>query len=598
MMFSRDLFRASTCIARSDATLLVIQAVAVRIFGSFNKLMQPLEVPVLCVDTTASPQSQPQSQSQPQPQSQPQAQSQPQSKTRNGSRTTTTSHQDQASVRRESQSQTLLKSRLPLSREVEPKVGVRLSLNSPFSQNQFKYENGLQIFYDSENISEWSKFVPLRFTERERNLLSILEGALEVSEYTDKVDVIHRGNKFGIIKKEIHETLSVISGLYVAHNFISGQGLTLSTSNKDKEAFFSEVFELGRRYKMVNPDKMRTNYGKLMFLLMDLPSALPTFSHKPIQSVNKLLTSRGCMSLLKDPNILTATACITSSVASDRAIQVEARKRSRENIIQKFSSKMSEEEIKLVLDSVTDSNTHLLTYRHPIDQMINYLTKYFHPNHPENGFSLAISHGKNGSKLTHSHGLQFNFVYQTLQLWREMEHNIFKLWYITDNDLLNCKNPYKLCNTGQGLHRVQSAPQVLSTIRGVLNGIKSRVGGRWVGLEVIHLGDRDVPNALVVIDKYCQVPRILTPIVSVLDNLDILDSDPALHFFVKSHGGLVSAKKKILCDFFQHGFDGSGDDGGSCIDGRLTSCWNWCSKIEKKPFYPLFLLSGFLGLDV
>eukprot|EP00039_Didymoeca_costata_P030437 m.29538 g.29538 ORF g.29538 m.29538 type:complete len:56 (-) comp8113_c0_seq1:45-212(-) len=36
---------------------------------------------------------------------------------------------------------------------------------------------------------------------------------------------------------------------------------------------------------------------------------------------------------------------------------------------------------------------------------------------------------------------------------------------------------------------------------------------------------------------------------------------------------------------------------GSCIDGRLTSAWNWCSTLPDKPFFPIFRLSGFVGFD-
>ncbi|KAA6362068.1 MAG: hypothetical protein EZS28_042404, partial [Streblomastix strix] len=32
--------------------------------------------------------------------------------------------------------------------------------------------------------------------------------------------------------------------------------------------------------------------------------------------------------------------------------------------------------------------------------------------------------------------------------------------------------------------------------------------------------------------------------------------------------------------------------------GRLTSCWNWCSKLEKKEeIFSVFLLCGFIGFD-
>jgi len=85
----------------------------------------------------------------------------------------------------------------------------------------------------------------------------------------------------------------------------------------------------------------------------------------------------------------------------------------------------------------------------------------------------------------------------------------------------------------------------------------------------------------------------------VLESLDaVAEEDAAIGELIEAEFGSVDrCRKIILRDFFRFGFDGSGDDGGSCIDGRLTSSWNWSSKIEKKAYFPIFLLAGFVGFD-
>lgn len=104
------------------------------------------------------------------------------------------------------------------------------------------------------------------------------------------------------------------------------------------------------------------------------------------------------------------------------------------------------------------------------------------------------------------------------------------------------------------------------------------------------------------IDKYTQVPRILHPVVMVIKEIPKLYRDYNMRQYIDSKfNGVENCKKMILGDFFRHAFDGSGADNffdaGSCIDGRLTSAWNWCSKLERKPYYHLFKVAGFVGFD-
>jgi hypothetical protein len=98
-------------------------------------------------------------------------------------------------------------------------------------------------------------------------------------------------------------------------------------------------------------------------------------------------------------------------------------------------------------------------------------------------------------------------------------------------------------------------------------------------------------------DKYSQIYRILLPICNTLSQIPQLTETPSIRSYIEQEfGSPENLIRDILCDFFRHGFDGSGADNffdaGSCIDGRLTSAWNWCSLIEKKRYFHVFLLTG------
>lgn len=173
---------------------------------------------------------------------------------------------------------------------------------------------------------------------------------------------------------------------------------------------------------------------------------------------------------------------------------------------------------------------------------------------------------------------------------------MFRLWFLAEQDLLSENVSYRLRDTGQGLNRVQGAPKTSHMMHTILHKAQQRVG-TWIGSSVIHMGDHNVPNALLFIDKYTQIYRILLPICNTLSLIPSLAQKPAIRSYIDDEfGSTENLVCEILGDFFRHGFDGSGADNffdaGSCIDGRLTSAWNWCGSLEKKRYFHIFLLTG------
>jgi hypothetical protein len=497
---------------------------------------------------------------------------------------------------------------------------------------------------------EMAKFVPLRLEYDERRYLRLLESVVDSAEYTDRVDSIpvsqqtsHRS--IALVLKNI---CSLLSGLVIAHD-ASDSTVKSVLTNRDFtkfKTFYRKVFEIGRRYKILNPERMRESYFKMMYFLQDLnkPEVSELFDFccvEPVQTVYSLLESKPSASfaLLSDPLLETATTEISSKGKTKYKVQDEIRakesaikrltakyspgrslrpQRSRFNMSSFFSSRagddssadedatptLSRDEIERCVYSICDYQSFLRFNQQPCERMIELLEKYFGTPSSDPSASLSIAEGDAGARLTHSHSRQYTFVLQSLTLWAEVMKDMFRLWHAAEADLLDPKNPYVRTQTGQGLQRIQKAPRVYAIMVEILARVQKRLGG-WVGSSTIHLGDENVPNALIFIDKYMQVPKILGPVVLVVEKIETESGyrtgTPGLAEVVDALGGAEQLQREILRDFFRHGFDGSGGDtffeAGSCVDGRLTSAWNWCSQIETKPYYPVFQLTGFTGFD-
>lgn len=227
-----------------------------------------------------------------------------------------------------------------------------------------------------------------------------------------------------------------VTTCWTLQDYRRGQDLVKNRDFKQNEAFFKAVFEVGRRYKIMNPDRMRATYGKLLYMLMDTaieqvaellefscvsydpplalsmssPAMVPLATacrrdahgsrlllYRPLLTVRKYLEAAGASAVLDDPRLEIATAEIDGSPDRPRAaIQADlARKESARKALARAhaTNQCPPDDLLSAVYSLADHHTYLLYNRDPVERMIEYLHQYFHPRKIDGNWSLAISSG-------------------------------------------------------------------------------------------------------------------------------------------------------------------------------------------------------------
>ena len=220
----------------------------------------------------------------------------------------------------------------------------------------------LQLAADSGSLPEWwsgkaialdwfverSRYIPLRLTHEERKFLRMLQAVVRaryvypvacygldyltayvpqvfahpsppslshsLSNYTNKVDkpasTFKRPGMRAVLAT--NEIAGVLCALVSATDYAKGCELMSNGTFGTNEAFFQQVLELGRRHKIRNPEKMRSSYGSLMYILQDSQTTesleyLGFSCVRPVHTVYELLEQRGGLGVLRDSRLAIAT---------------------------------------------------------------------------------------------------------------------------------------------------------------------------------------------------------------------------------------------------------------------------------------------------
>ena len=229
------------------------------------------------------------------------------------------------------------------------------------------------------SVKERSKYIPLRLSMGERKMLRLVEAIMSCCDYTTDVDKEFKSSTRRTYS-QLKRIQSVLRGMVTSCDYNAGKKLLENddddndddeNSNEegtdnggrafsDYETFFRQMFEIARRHKIMNPEKMRSEYGKLIYLLQDAvsPSIQPhlSFSCKgSIETVYKFLEERNGLDMLEDKYIEIATREVLAGKKSRAQISHEIKQKEKAVSLlkQKYrTASLSSEDIHLCLYSI------------------------------------------------------------------------------------------------------------------------------------------------------------------------------------------------------------------------------------------------------
>lgn len=266
------------------------------------------------------------------------------------------------------------------------------------------------------DMKKRARYIPLRLSYEERKTLRLVNAAISVSDYTNIVDIPFK-NKAKRHHAQLQSIVAFLTGVMISTDYHCKELLEDRNFVVHEEAI-QRMLEIARRYKITNPEKMRSEYGKLICLMQDAVSVetkriLGINIEKTIKTVYDTLKEVGAIDMLDDPAIDIATQEILPDPGKTRSmIQVEIKKKERtiEYLLKKYTTRCSDDVLRTCLYSISDNNSFLNSNKRPISQCIALLKKYFDPVKIDTGYSLSIDEGLEGARLSHSHELQYNYA--------------------------------------------------------------------------------------------------------------------------------------------------------------------------------------------